>query len=50
MDGAVAVPNRRDGIEQSEHLTPGGMCCVERRDTHPAPQARVLVVGQRGSI
>jgi mannose-6-phosphate isomerase-like protein (cupin superfamily) len=53
LDGAVDMHYRVDGDEHVERLTPGTVCCVEVGDehiAHPAPEARILVVEQSGSV
>ena len=53
LDGAVDMHYRIDGVEHIERLTPGRVCCVDVGDehvAHPAPEARILVIEQAGSI
>ena len=53
LDGAVDMHYRVGGEESVETLTPGRVCVAEVGDehvAHPRPEARILVVEQRGSI
>lgn len=53
LDGAVDMRYREHGSEKVERLTPGSVCVVEVGDEHvatPAPEARILVIEQAGSI
>lgn len=53
LDGTVDMHYRTGGEERVETLTPGRICVAEIGDEHvarPRPEARILVVEQRGSI
>lgn len=53
LEGAVDMHHRVEGVERVERLTPGRVCVAEIGDehvAHPAPEARILVVEQKGSI